>query len=381
VITETLKFRLADGTQRTAEAELGETQLPAGEFLVAQPVSLDGGDRKLRQHRPVDGRYREAGYERLDNEILVGRRLAVAAGRGYPVEVACLYGDDADGADPYALFEAYEGNPLREACKVIREAELKVFPVSLLRGLCWLAAVGVAHRGIGPDNVLWDARRGRALITDFSVCTVFGTMRTPVPGFPAWVPKEQRSGAANGRVGQRDDIWAAAQLIFYAHTHGQEYVSRDQLVASGLGGQLVQALAWAFSPLTADRPTASELLAFLGSPDPSPQGFTAGPSLIKGRASFLAARNLKHHKDPVQVLVPPDLDEDLEWAQQSSGPARPPAAPAAVESFAGAPPVFADSPVDDPRTAQDQVGAPAPGEQPGDRGKKAGFFGRRRESR
>src|SRR5580658_7084756 len=139
--------------------------------------------------------------------------------------------------------------------------------------------------------------------------------------------------------------------------------------------------AWAFSPLTADRPTASELLAFLGSPDPSPQGFTAGPSLIKGRASFLAARNLKHHKDPVQVLVPPDLDEDLEWAQQSSGPARPPAAPAAVESFAGAPPVFADSPVDDPRTAQDQVGAPAPGEQPGDRGKKAGFFGRRRESR
>lgn len=378
MITETLKFRLADGTQTTADAELSETQLPAGEFLVAQPVSLDDGERKLRQHRAVSGRHRDEGYERLDNEILVGRRLAAAAGRGgYPAEVACLYGDDADGADPYVLFEEYRGKPLREACKVITAGELQALPASLLRGLCWLAAVGIAHRGIGPDTVWWDGRR--VLITDFSMSTVFGVTRTPVRGFPAWVPEEQRPGTAHGRVGPPDDIWAAAQLIFYGHTQGQECMPPDQLAASGLSYQLVQALSWAFSPLAA-RPTASELLAYLGTPDPSPWGFTAGPSLIKGRDSFLAARSLKHRQD----LVPaePGLNDDLEWALQVSRPVRPPAVRAAADSLTGAPPVFVDSPAAPPPDALGGLGdGAAADEQQADGKKKTGLFRRRRDNR
>ncbi|MGO9780149.1 MAG: hypothetical protein ACLPKE_07110 [Streptosporangiaceae bacterium] len=390
MITETLKFRLADGTQATAEAELGETQLPAGEFLVARPVLLEGGERELRQHRAVSGRYREQGYERLDNEILVGRRLAAAAGRGgYPAEVARLHGDDADGADPYALFEQYRGKPLREAGKVITAAELQEFPASLLCGLSWLAAVGIAHRAIGPDTVWWDGRH--ALITDFSGCTVFGATRTPVRGFPAWVPEEQRPETVDGRVGPRDDIWAAAQLIFYAHTKGQECVSPDQLTASGLNGQLVQALTWAFGPVAA-RPTASELLGCLGRPDPSPRGFTAAPLLIKGRADFLAARGLKHRKVPVRV--PPDLNEDLDWALEASSPGPPPVASVPVESFSGAPPVYVTPPEGEPpeaggdftgggatwqQAAQEQGGRPAPGQQEAGPKKKTGLFGRRRD--
>ncbi len=336
MITEMLKFRLPDGTETTAEAELDETPLPAGEFLVARPVSLAGDERKMRQHRAAGGRHREEGFERLDNEIMVGRRLTEAAGRsGYPAEVARLCGDDADGNDPYALFEEYRSKPLREAWKSMKETELKAFSASMLRGLCWLAAVGVAHRGIGPDTVWWDGRR--ALITDFSTSMVFGPARTPVRGFPAWVPEEQRQGTASGWTGPRDDSWAAAQLIFYAHTKGQECDSPGQLASSGLDEPLVKALAWAFGPLAA-RPTASELLAYLGGHDPSPSGYTGGASLLKGRDKFLAARRLKHRKAPVPE--PPDLNEDLQWALGASS-APPSAVPVAAEPLPAGPPVFA----------------------------------------
>ena len=293
----------------------------------------------MRQHRAVGGRRREEGFERLDNEIMVGRRLAEAVGRtSYPAEVARLCGDDADGADPYALFEEYQGKPLREAWKSMKEAELKSFPASLLRGLCWLAAIGVAHRGLGPDTVWWDGRR--ALITDFSTSMVFGAARAPVRGFPAWIPEEQRTGTASGWTGPRDDSWAAAQLIFYAHAKGQECDSPDQLGSSALDEPLSKALAWAFRPVAA-RPTASELLAYLGGRDPSPSGSTGGPSLLEGRDKFLAARRLKHRKAPAPE--PPDLNQDLEWALGASA-APPPAVLVAAESFPAGPPVFAVSP-------------------------------------
>ena len=331
MINETLKLRLPDGSETTAEAQVEETPLLAGEFLVAQPVSLVGDERKMRQHRAAAGRRREEGFERLDNEIMVGRRLVEAAGRrGYPAEVARLCGDDADGTDPYVLFEKYRGKPLREAWKSMKEAELKAFPASLLRGLCWLGAVGVAHRGIGPDTVWWDGRC--ALITDFSTSVVFGAARTPVRGFPAWIPEEQRTGTVSGWTGPRDDIWAAAQLIFYAHTKGQECDSPDQLASSGLGEPLARALAWAFSPV-AVRPTAVELLSYLGGRDPSPPG-SAGASLLEGRDKFLAARRLKHRPDP------PDLNQDLQWAL-GAGSSPPPTVPVAAEPLPTGPPVFA----------------------------------------
>lgn len=362
MITETLKFRLPDGTETTAEAQWDETQLPAGEFLVARPVSvtLDDGGRMMRLHRAASGRRRGEGYERLDNEILVGRRLAAAAGRsGYPAEVARLCGDDANATDPYALFEEYRGKPLREAWKAMNEAEHKAFPASLLRGLCWLAAVGVAHRGIGPNTVWWDGRR--ALITDFSTSAVFGAARTPVRGFPAWVPEEQRTGTVSGWTGPRDDIWAAAQLIFYAHAKGQECGSGDQLASSGLDDPLFRALTWAFRPVAA-RPTASELMIHLGGRDPSPPGFTGGASLLEGRDQFLDARRLKHRKAPVPE--PPDLNEDLQWALGvSSTP--PPAVAVAAEPLPAGPPVFAVPPGGEPPDAGGFTAGTATGPQAG----------------
>lgn len=376
MITETLKFRLADGGQAVAEAELDETEFRTAEFLMARNVLLTDGERELRQHRAVSGRYRADDYEQLDNEILAGRRLAEVAGhRGYPPEVARLHGDDADGADPYALFERYRGKPLSDAVQAMPGTEQEKFPVSLLRGLCWLAAVGIAHRGIGPDTVWWDGRC--AQIVDFSRCTVFGVTRTPVRGFPGWVPEEQRPGTANGRVGPRDDTWAAAQLIFYVHTQGQECVDPDQLAASDLDELLVQVLARALGPLTA-RPTAAELLAQLGGSDPAPRGFSVGLSLLDGRDRFLAARDLKRIEEP----VPPDFNEDLDWALDASNPAPTPAVAdplrEALPGYAVPPrgePPGADRPTGSAWTEQ-QAGQSAPDQHQASRRKK-GFFGHR----
>jgi len=395
MMAETLKFRLADGRLAVEEAELDETELPAGEFLVAREMLLADGERKLRQHRAASERDRGKAFERLDNEILAGRRLAAAAARGgYPPELARLHGDDADGPDPYALFDPFRGHPLRSATHTMPATEQQNFPVSLLRGLCWLAAVGIAHRGIGPDTVWWDGRC--AQIVDFSMCTVFGVPRTPVRGFPAWVPEEQRPGSTNGRVGPLDDIWAAAQLIFYAHTEGQEYVHPDQLADSRLDRQVAEALARAFG-LLATRPTASELLAQLGAPDPSPRGYGAGALLADGRAIFLAARDLKHPG----ALVPADFNEDLEWAHDAASMASPPDTAAAPGLVAGEALVSTASPPDGQLPDGQLPDGQLPDGQPPDmdggpddrppadwqsalgqdqaRPKKNGLFGRRRD--
>jgi len=384
VITETLKFRLADGGEAEEEAELEETEFPTGEFLMARNAVLTDGERKLRQHRAVSGPDREHGYEQLDNEILVGRRLARAARRGgYPPEVARLHGDDADSADPYALFERYRGKPLYEASQAMTTAEQEEFPVSLLRGLCWLAAVGIAHRGIGPYTVWWDG--SCAQIVDFSRCTVFGVMRAPLRGSAAWVPEEQRPGAAKGRVGSRDDIWAAAQLIFYAHSQGHECDEPDQLAGSGLDRLLIDALIRAFGPL-ATRPTAAELLTQLGRSDPAPGGFNRGASLLGGRGVFREARSLKRPEAP----VPPDFNEDLDWALTAARPAPPPAAAAPpLEPVSGGLPVLAVPPTDESPDADDgqtgstwtgqQSSQAAPGQPEASR-KRKGLFGRRRDN-
>jgi serine/threonine protein kinase len=304
-----LQFRLITGEQVEAEARVDDAEFPSGEFVVARQVWLEDGT-ELRQHRPASGSQRRAGYERLDSEILAGRRLYEAADWGsYPPEVARLYGDEATSADPYALFEPYRGEPLREVGTHLLDDEFDAFQVSLLTGLCWLAAAGIAHRTINLDTVLWDSQRRRVQITDFSRSTVFGVPRTPVTGSSAWVSKEQRPGTFYGTVGPRDDVWAAGRVIFFVRNQGEDLVDRAQLTTSGLDELFNGMLNPVFGP-PEGRPTAWDLLE-----DGLRRRSLVRPPadgsarLIARRERFLEARQRRHPGIP----EPPDFNEDIDW--------------------------------------------------------------------
>ena len=143
-----------------------------------------------------------------------------------------LYGDESTSADPYALFEPYRGEPLREVGANLFDDEFDKFLIGLLTGLCWLAGAGIAHRAISPDTVWWDGES--VLITDFSRSAPFGTARTPLAGSPAWIARESRPDTCYGIVGPTDDVWAAVRLIYFVRSRGQDLEDFGQLAEIGL---------------------------------------------------------------------------------------------------------------------------------------------------
>ena len=320
-----LHFRLYTGEQVEIEAQLDDAEFPAGQFLIARKVRLEDGT-ELRQHRPASGSQRSDGYDRLDNEILAGRRLYEVSEESdwgsYPPELARLHGDESASADPYTLFDAYVGQPLRLVVRQIIDDEFDAFQVSLLNGLCWLAAAGIAHRAISPDTVLWDSKRRRVLITDFSRSTVFGVPRTPVTGVPGWVPKEQRPSTVYGTVGPQDDVWAAGRLIFFVRNQGEDLIDRSQIADSGLDGMFSGMFNAVLGPPDS-RPSAWNLLGDgLKRRSPAPRVADGSAWLTTGREHFLQARQRMHPG----AAVPPGFNEDIDWMSNPGG-AKPPAPP------------------------------------------------------
>ena len=267
--TEELTFRRVTGKPDRAVVAVDSTESRVGEFLIARWIWLD--DRtELRQLRVIPGPGRSAGYERLDNEILAGRRLhEVTEGVGYPPVLSHLYGDEAESADPYALLEPYRGEPLHAVVGQMMKAEQLAFEISLLTGLCWLEAAGIAHRGLSPSTVRWDGRRQQAQITDFSLATVFRVPREEI-GPVDWVGPEQRPGEkVSGLVTERDDMHAAG-LIYYVRSQGEQLQSGSQLAGEAfadlgpLFGQpdrrpTARALSWRGVPVWATRSLAGSV--------------------------------------------------------------------------------------------------------------------------
>ncbi len=282
---EELFFRGVTGRAVRVKASFGPDETGAPAFLAARPVRLADGT-ELRQLRVADTADQD-GYHRLDNEILAGRRVfEVTQTVGYPPEVSRLSGDDASSAHPYALLEPYRGQPLTVAGRQMDLDEQVQFQVSLLKGLCWLGAAGIAHRGIAPSTVRWDGQQ--AQLTDFSMCTVIGAPREVI-GTPPWAAREQQPADVGGRVSERDDIWAAGRLIFYVST--QEELTDIRQVSDR--PTLRNLLAGVFGP-PENRPTAGELLGRLHAASPVPRALNGYSRLDVGRKSFYALRARKH---------------------------------------------------------------------------------------
>lgn len=305
-----LSYRDLDGVRVDARvAAVGDCPVPIANGLATRLLKLETGGRtwEALQIRPVP--YgpggRAAGYELLDNEILAGLRLHRAqrsAASGYPLEVSRLIGHDADAARPYALLEPYRGTPVGKEAGNLLVSDHHPFQVSLLTGVRWLGAAGIAHRGISPDTVRWDGRRVQ--ITGFAHATVLGAPRTVVGDLP-WCAPEQRSGRATGDVTERDDMWAAGRLIFYVLT-GEELHEPGQLAAVP---ELAALLHGIFGP-PEGRPAAADLLARLqgrGSPVPNRPGQSV--EFTKGKAEFNRVRRIKHPETAPRETVRPEAPE------------------------------------------------------------------------
>ena len=287
--TEELTFRRVTGEPDHAVVAVDSTESHVAEYLIARWIWLD--DRtELCQLRVIPGPGRSAGYERLDNEILAGRRLHEVTKRvGYPPVLSHLYGDEAESVDPYALLEPYRGEPLHAVVGQMMQVEQRAFEASLLTGLCWLEVAGIAHRGLSPSTVRWDSHTQQAQITDFSLGTVFGVPREAI-GPADWVGPEQRPGKkVSGLVTEHDDMHAAGRLIYYVRSQGEQLQSKSQLA--------VEAYADLdpFFDQPDRRPTARELLASrLGAGDPVPRGFGGYEWLKDGYERFDFWRQDKH---------------------------------------------------------------------------------------
>jgi hypothetical protein len=313
-MADTLRFRrVTTGEQEETAARVDDVEFPVGKFLMTRMVWLEDATPsglELRQDRPVNGDRRSEGYLRLDNEILTGRRLhQVAASSEYPTELACLYGDEASSADPFALFEPDHGEPVREAGPYLYGDAFDQFLVDLLTGLCWLAGAGVAHRAISPDTVLWDSHAGRAKIMGFSRSASFGSPRTPMAGSPKWIARESRPDTCYGLVGSTDDMWAAARLLYFVRSRGKDLENVGKLAEVGLSQLFNGMLEKVFGP-PEGRPTVRDLVEHgLRKPLLLPSLEDGGKRLLQGRASFLNARARLHPG----TSCPADFWDDITW--------------------------------------------------------------------
>jgi serine/threonine protein kinase len=283
--TVTLTYQSVTRERMTDEFVIGVEDCPAPPLLRARQLFLNG--MELWQVSP--GRDNRAlGYERLDNEILAGVRLGRLVDRGggtvpYPPQVSRLYGYEADSAEPFALLYPYGGETVEEVGRRLLPDDQARFQVSLLTGLRWLTAAGIAHRGITPTAIRWNRETQQVQITDFSQATVFGVPRT-IAGTSHWAGPEQRPVAVGGCVSARDDVWGAGQIICYVLTGEPLTASGQEAGVPDPAGVLVGV----FAP-PENRPDARELLGRLGAGDPVPRQLTADP-LEAGRVRFATIR-------------------------------------------------------------------------------------------
>jgi serine/threonine-protein kinase len=127
--------------------------------------------------------------------------------------------EESDGAVYYAM--AYvEGETVEQ--RVVRAGPLAPLEAArLLRDVAWALAYaharGVIHRDIKPDNILFDAETGRAMVTDFGIAWVDGARGNTGPhlvfGTPEFMSPEQAQGH---KVDGRSDTYSLGVVGFYA---------------------------------------------------------------------------------------------------------------------------------------------------------------------
>ena len=230
------------------------------------------GATALLQKRVVTSTARNvdwAPYDALDREIAIGLHLVrgcSAAGRPYPAELSRLVGYDVDVEEPFVLYLPYRGQPVSRFVGRLLLREQRAVETGMFRALGLLAALGVAHRGIGPDTVLWDNETLQVQAVDFSNAVLSGTKHVEaVRG--AWL-HELDAASSDPRV----DVWSAGALAFYVATGrrlgpGDDPVAEPAFQSSSLAAEMSRIV----SPSLENLPSAAAVLRGIGHPDPWPE--------------------------------------------------------------------------------------------------------------
>lgn len=262
-----LEFTTPDGAVRAFPAKYDpDESAPTGASgPTADRVVILGEGWAVHQRRLRAGAATAAARDMLDAEICAGVLLYQRfGGERYPDVLPRLVGYDAEDEEPFVLYEPVPGRPAADVAGALGISQLNEFSQSLFRALRLLSAVGLVHRGITPQSVLWDGSAAR--LANLATVGFVGQARRRL-GTEPWAPPEQTQG--KGTVHPGDDVWSVAKLIVHMNVGpGRPLLGKASAHRIPLDPPLQRLLDGAFQERAADRPDSVTLLNRARGADP-----------------------------------------------------------------------------------------------------------------
>lgn len=265
--------------------------------------------------------------DRLDNEIRIGLHLVRVFGTNasYPPELSRLVGYDVDAEQPFVLLAPYAGVPAGDVVHRLKLDQEQIFEVGLLKAIRLLDAAGVVHGGISPTAVRWDDGDEIVQVTGFSQSSLANEPRR-LAGDPPWTAPDRVAG--DGVADPRDDVWSAAQVIYYVMTGRTVRAAAGPPDPSPRGQALRAVLGKAFAPAASARPRSLDLLDKLKVPDPWPYETTTEDSrFLEGKRLFAEKLADKSGGARARQAASAQLPSSTPPTTGNNGQAPPPASP------------------------------------------------------
>ncbi len=234
------------------------------------------------------------GRARLAREVTSLRRVRSP-------RIAEVYDADPWGETPYVVTRYVPGPSLREVVDSrgpLQRAELLRLARGLAEALVVVHGADVLHRDVKPSNVL--LQDGDPVLIDFGLAQLSDDMTLTQTGWllgtPGYLAPEVLYGDAPSPAA---DVHAWAATVVYAATGSGPYGSgppmavmdrarRGECDLTGVPGELVPVLTAALRLDPANRPTAGQVVEWLGATGPGGAGATRslpGPSVARGPAA------------------------------------------------------------------------------------------------
>lgn len=223
----------------------------------------------------------------FDREVRAMGRLS-----GHPAVVQVFSIGRAPDGSPYLLMPWMEGGSLadRIASGPIPPATVVSIGVTVAGALSRAHELGILHRDIKPDNILFDAQ-GRAHLADFGIARLANTTSTKVTGVTATVLYAAPEVLSGEPASIASDVYSLAATLYHAVAGAPAFISDDVMLPAlmariistpmpvdplrraGASDALIAVFSQAMSKDPSDRPR--DMQAFATALDSSTAGTTA----------------------------------------------------------------------------------------------------------